>query len=90
MSVKIKLNPILARLVGGQEVIEVKGSTTGECLRNLEEQFPSIKQETRDKRGRLAAHYAIFVNSKCTYPKELTTPVKNGDEIEIGIIAIGG
>jgi len=36
VSVKMKLNPILARLVGGQEVIEVKGSTTGECLRNLE------------------------------------------------------
>lgn len=90
MSVKVKLSPILARLVGGQEVIEVRGSTTGECLRNLEEQFPSIKQETRDKRGWLAAHYAIFVNSKYAYPKELSTPVKSGDDIEIGIIANGG
>ena len=90
MSVKIKLNPILAKLVDGRDVIEVKGNTTGECLKNLEEQFPSIKQETRDKRGRLAPHYIIFVNSKSTYPKQLTTPVKNGDEIEIGIIANGG
>jgi len=90
VSVKVKLNPILERLVGGQDVIEVRGSTTGECLRSLEEQFPSIKQETRDKRGRLAAHFTIFVNSKHAYPKELTTPVKKGDEIEIGIIANGG
>ena len=90
MSVKVKLNPILARFVGGQEVIEVRGRTTGECLRNLEERFPSIRQETRDKRGRLTAHYAIFVNSKHAYPKELTTPVNKGDEIEIGIIANGG
>ena len=90
MSIKVKLNPILARFVGGQDVIEVRGRTTGECLRNLEERFPSIKQETRDKRGRLAAHYAIFVNSKHAYPKELTTPVNKGDEIEIGIIANGG
>lgn len=90
MSIKMKLNPILARLVDGREVIEVRGITTGECLRNLEEQFPSIKQEIRDKRGHLAAHYAIFVNSKHAYPKELTTPVKRGDEIEIGIIADGG
>jgi len=90
VSIKVKLNPILARFVGGQEVIEVRGRTTGECLRNLEERFPSIKQETRDKRGRLAAHYAIFVNSKHAYPKELTTPVNKGDEIEIKIIANGG
>jgi len=90
VSVKVKLNPILARLIGGQDVIEVRGSTTGECLRSLEEQFPSIRQETRDKRGRLAVHFTIFVNSKHTYPRELTTPVKKGDEIEIGIIVNGG
>jgi len=90
MSTTIRLNLILQKLADGQKVVEVTGRTTGECLKNLEGRFPSIKQEVRDKRGRLVSYYAIFVNSKCVYPKELTTPVKDGDEIGIGILVVGG
>ncbi len=66
------------------------GHSTGECLKNLESRFPSIKRDIRDKRGRLFSYYVIFVNSKCVYPKHLTTPVKDGDKIEIGIVVVGG
>jgi len=90
MSIKARLHPILQRLAGGQEVVEVIGRTTGECLENLESRFPDIKKMIRDKRGQLRPYCNILVNSESTYPKELTTPVKDGDEIEIEIIAFGG
>jgi len=90
MGVKVKLDPFLQHLAGGQEVVEVTGHTTGECLEDLESRFPSIKQQIRDKRGQLRSYCCILVNSESTYPKELTTAVKDGDQIDIVIFVAGG
>ena len=90
MSIKVRLHPILKSLAGGQEVVEVTGHTTGECLENLESRFPVIKQLIRDKRGQLRRYCEILVNSESTYPKELTTPVKDGDQVDIVIFVTGG
>jgi len=90
MSIKVRLHPILQNLAGGQEVVEVTGHTTGECLENLESRFPVIKQLIRDKRGQLRRYCEILVNSESTYPNELTTPVKDGDQIDIVVFFAGG
>jgi molybdopterin converting factor small subunit len=90
MSIKVRLNPILKSLAGGQEVVEVSGHTTGECLEDLESRFPNIKKMIRDKRGQLRPYCNILVNSQSTYPKELTTPVKDGDQIDIVVFVTGG
>jgi len=90
MSIKVRLHPILKSLAGGQEVVEVTGHTTGECLENLESRFPVIKQQIRDKRGQLRRYCEILVNSESTYPKELTATVKDGDQIDIVIFVGGG
>jgi molybdopterin converting factor small subunit len=90
MSIEVKLHPILQKLTGGHEVVEVTGHTTGECLENLESRFPVIKQLIRDKRGQLRRYCEILVNSESTYPNELTTPVKDGDQIYIEVFFGGG
>jgi molybdopterin converting factor small subunit len=90
MSIKVRLHPILQKLAGGQEVVEVTGHTTGECLENLESRFPVIKQLIRDRRGQLRRYCEILVNSESTCPKELTTPVKDGDQIDIVVFFGGG
>jgi molybdopterin converting factor small subunit len=90
MSIKVRLHPILQKLAGGQEVVEVNGHTTGECLEDLESRFPVIKQMIRDNRGQLRRYCEILVNSKSTYPEELTTPVKDGDQIDIVVFFGGG
>ncbi len=90
MSIKVRLHPILKSLTGGQEIVEVTGHTTGECLEDLEGRFPVIKQLIRDKRGQLRRYCSILVNSESTYPKELTTPVKGGDQIDIMVFFGGG
>jgi len=90
MSIKVRLHPILQKLAGEQEVVEVTGHTTGECLENLESRFPVIKQLIRDKRGQLRRYCEILVNSESAYPKGLTTPVKDGDQIDIVVFFAGG
>ena len=90
MSIKVRLHPILKSLAGGQEVVEVTGHTTGECLENLESRFPVIKQLIRDKQGQLRRYCEILVNSESTYPNELITPVKDGDHIDIEVFFGGG
>jgi molybdopterin converting factor small subunit len=90
VSIKVKLHPILQKLAGGQEVVEVTGHTTGECLEDLESRFPVIKQMIRDNRGQLRRYCSVLVNSESTYPNELTTPVKDGDQVDIMIIVTGG
>ena len=71
-------------------MVEVTGHTTGECLADLESRFPSIKQLTRDKREQLRPYCEILVNSESTYLRELTTPVKDGDQIDIVVFVTGG
>jgi molybdopterin converting factor small subunit len=90
MSITAKLHPILQNIVGGQEIVEVTGHTTGECLEDLENRFPVIKQIIRDNRGQLRRYCEILVNSKSTYPEELTAPVNDGDQIDVICFFAGG
>jgi molybdopterin converting factor small subunit len=90
ISIKVRLHPFLQYLAEGQEVVEITGRTTGECPENLESRFPAIKQQIRDKRGQLRHYCCILVNSESTYPKELTTSVKDGDQLDVVFFVTGG
>jgi len=90
MSVKVKIPPPLRQLAGGKDVADVVGQTVGECLDNLEVQFPGIKQRLYDKQGRLLNYFGVYINSESAYPEELTKPVNDGDELTIAILIIGG
>ena len=69
--------------------MEVNGNTTGECLKNLVEQFPSIKKEIFTEDGNLLEYLSIFVNKELAFPEELTAPVKDGDDVHL-VPLIGG
>ena len=90
MSVKVRLSPVLQEFTGGREIVEATGHTTGECLDNLEVQFPGIKQKICDERGQVIAPYDIYVNGETVYPEELTKPLFDGDEMAIMVIMVGG
>ena len=89
MSVKINVRPGMQHLTSDQDVVEVNGSTVGECLNQLIEQFPAIKDELFDEDGKVLNYIDIYVNGKSSYPEELVKPVKDGDELYI-LRAIGG
>jgi len=90
MSVRINLHPTLHSFANNQAVVEVNGSTVGECLSDLVEQFPQIKPMLFDKQGKLLNYVDIYVNYESSYPEELAKPVKDGDELHITLIIAGG
>ena len=90
MSIKVRMPYFLQRVSNGLEVAEVAGSTVGECLKDLVEQFPDIKQSIFDENGELDMFGDIYVNGESTYPEGLAKTVKDGDELYIAILVGGG
>ncbi len=62
----------------------------GECLDNLVQQFPDLKRELFDKKGKLKNIIEIYLNMASAFPDELAKPTKAGDEIHITILLAGG
>ena len=86
----MRLHPYLRKFAGGREVVQVVGRTIGECVDDLEAQFPGIKQRLCDDEGKLLSFYEIYVNSESSYPEELAKPVKDGDELTVVTLIAGG
>jgi molybdopterin synthase sulfur carrier subunit len=90
MSVKINVSYFLPHLTNDQDVVEVEGSTIGQCLENLVARFPKVRKWLFGKGGKLSNFIDIFVNLESSPPDELTKPVKDGDEILIVMRISGG
>ncbi|MDH5695979.1 MAG: MoaD/ThiS family protein [Dehalococcoidia bacterium] len=90
MSIKINLHPGLQQFTDDQAIIEVNGSTVGQCLDDLVKQFPKIRQGLFGKDGKLLNYVDIYVNMESAYPEELAKPVKDNDELHITLIIAGG
>ena len=90
MSVKIDITSYLQPYTSNLEVVEVSGSTVGECISQMVEQFPGIEKMLFAKNGELLGYVAIYVNGEDTYPEELAKAVKAGDELQILYIIGGG
>ncbi len=90
MSIKIDIPSYLQPFTNDMEVIEVNGSTVGECLNYLVKQFPSIEKMLFTKTGKLLGYVGIYVNGEDAYPEELAKPIKDGDGLHILYIIGGG
>lgn len=89
MSVKVKISSMFQTATGGAKMVEVSGSTVGECLKDLVRQYPDLERMLFDEKDRLPSEVVIFVNEESTPQDGLSRPVKNGDEI-YPMILIGG
>jgi molybdopterin converting factor small subunit len=90
VSVTIHLHKSHRRFAAGQERVDVEGYTVGECLRNLVDQFPELKPQLFDGRGRLQKTVEIYLNMASAYPDELARPTTDGDRIHITLMLAGG
>ena len=90
MTIKINIRPGIQHLVNDQDLVQVDGSTVGECLKHLIKQYPNIEGELFGKDGRVLDYIDIYVNGESSYPQELAKPVKDGDELYILRIIGGG
>ena len=90
MCIKAHIHKTHRQFTNGLEVVEVNGSTVGECLNHLVRQFPGIKKEIFNENGKLRNIVEIYVNLESAYPDELAKAVKDGDEIHVTFILAGG
>ena len=90
MSIKINIHPILYHFTNDRDVVEVNGSTVGQCLEHLVAQFPEIKKGLFGKDGKLLNYVDVYVNGESAYPEELARPVKDGDELQLVLMIAGG
>jgi molybdopterin converting factor small subunit len=90
VSVKINIHPFLSQYTNNQDVVEVNGSTVGQCLEELVSRFPELRPWLFEKNGKLNRLVEIYVNMKSSYPEELAKPVRDGDQLHIIIIISGG
>ncbi|HEY41937.1 MAG TPA: MoaD/ThiS family protein [Dehalococcoidia bacterium] len=90
MSVKVNIPSYLQPFTSGYEVVEVTGSTTGECLRNLSKQFPDIGNKLFNEGGELISYISIYLNKEFVNTDELNKPVNDGDELHVFYLLGGG
>ncbi len=90
MSIKINIQKNLQYLTRDLSMVEVEGSTVGQCLDQLVEVFPDLRTVATSSNKTWIDYVSIFVNKESAYPNELATTVKDGDEIDIVLIFAGG
>lgn len=90
MTVKIHLHPDLSYLAGNDDAVETTGCTIGECIEQLVNRHPALRELIFYKDGQLQTFIEIYLNRKAAYPDELRRKVKDGDEIHLTITIAGG
>jgi molybdopterin converting factor small subunit len=90
VSVTVSLHRTHRQFTAGREIVETEGQTVGDCLRHLAKEYPGIGDALFEKEGKLRNHIEVFLNLETTYPRELAMPVKDGDEIHIAVMLVGG
>jgi molybdopterin converting factor small subunit len=90
LSVRIKLHRALAKIADGQTMVEVEGETVGQCLEQLAIRFPKLKKKLFEKNGALSRILEVYLNGESTYPGDLDTKVKDGDELDALLRIAGG
>jgi len=91
MGVMVRIPAPLRRITGGQDKVEIEGSTLGELIEELEGQFPGFKERLLDESGELRYFVNVFLNGDdVRFLQELLTATKPGDEISIVPAVAGG
>jgi molybdopterin synthase sulfur carrier subunit len=90
MSVRVHIPTPLRQLTQGQAVVEASGATVKALLDDLGQRWPGISQRLFDN-GQLRRFVNVYLNDEdVRYLDNLTTAVKDGDELSIIPAVAGG
>jgi sulfur-carrier protein len=91
MAVEVRLPTVLRAQAGGQSVVAVDGSTIGDVLRRLVDEYPGMAGQLLSDDGSLHRFVNVYVNDDdVRYLTSLDTPVKDGDEVSLLPAVAGG
>jgi molybdopterin synthase sulfur carrier subunit len=87
----VRIPTPLRRYTAGKEEVDAQGSTVGQILDDLERRHPGLKERLCDEGGAVRRFVNIYVRDEdIRFLQELSTPVKEGDEISIVPAIAGG
>lgn len=90
MPVEVRVTANLQKLVAGQRAIQAEGSTVGELIDRLDQQYPGFKQQLVSD-GQLHRFVNIYLNDEdIRFLRQLDTPLKDGDVLSILPALAGG
>jgi molybdopterin synthase sulfur carrier subunit len=89
--VEVRLPTLLRQHAGGQSSVTVEGSTIGEILAAIQEQYPGTKGQLLTEDGSLHKFVNVYVNDDdVRYLDKLDTKVAPSDTVSILPAVAGG
>lgn len=83
MSVEMRVDPRFWDKDGSYVGVSVSGDTVRDCLKQLVEQEPVLKEKLFNNEGNLNPAVLVFQNDKSVFPYDLANPVTDGDEVKV-------
>ena len=92
MSIKVTIPSYFQRYTNGVDIVEVNGTTIGECLNDLVKQFPDINSMLFYGPDDLDESVVVCINKEVitAWDEPLRRLVVDGDEISLLVMAAGG
>jgi molybdopterin synthase sulfur carrier subunit len=91
MSVSVRIPTPLRKHTDGQEAVDVSGTTAGEVLQNLAEQYPDLREKLFTDEGDVRRFVNVFANDRdIRFQDGTDTEVDDGDEMSIVPAIAGG
>ena len=89
--VTVEIPTALRQYANNQDAVQLEGSTVGDLLKNLAEEFPDLKKHLYDDKGKLRNFVNVYVNDDdIRYRDKEDTEVTSDDTISIIPSVAGG
>jgi molybdopterin converting factor small subunit len=89
-SIQVHLPPMFRHLTGTSGEVRVTGTTIGQTIEELVSRYPQLKQYLLAGDGGIKHGISVFLNGENTSPDTLSRPVRDGDELHIAQMVLGG
>lgn len=90
MSVEVEIAGVFRSYLDGQKTVSAEGRTIGEVLKYLSDKYPMTKNMLIDDEGRIQNRFEVYLNGKSTVNTGTSTPVSDGDRIDLVYLIHGG
>jgi hypothetical protein len=90
MSVNVELSSAFGIFTDNVLNASIEGTTVREVLHGLTQRFPKLTRVLLNQDGDLMQTYDFFINGQSVYPKNMTTPLNDGDLLNILYLIHGG
>ena len=91
MSVNVRIPTPLRKFTGGKDSVEASGATVAAVLADLEKNHPGLRERICESDGSVRRFVNLYVNGDdIRFLSNLTSPVKDGDEVSIVPAIAGG